>query len=74
MPTILRQSDTKYIVCDTDYTARIADNPIKKYDYNNNKWIDQKSEKGFIHYTYEDLLNIKAGDDTKINKKTRYKY
>lgn len=60
---MLRQSDTNYIVCNSGYTSRIADRPIKKgEDY------DEEGDIEFIHYTYQELVDIKNGDLSKIKK------
>ena len=64
MSNILKQSDTNYIVCNTDYTAEIADNPIKTFQGE----IDEMTELKFIHYTYQELIDIRNGDLSKIKK------
>ena len=52
---MVKEKDTKYSIYNSNYTAKIAEGEIyKKY---------------FIHYTYEDLVKIKNGDLSLINKK-----
>lgn len=71
MSTLLRQSQTQYVICHTSHTSIIADNPIKNaiWDYDSHiyKWKEtQESKVQFIHYTLQDLNNILLGDYTKI--------
>ncbi len=56
----------KYVVCDTGYTARIAENPLKKNFYG------EESDKTFIYYTYDELLAIFNGDETQIKEGQGY--
>ena len=70
MTTILHSKDSKYIVCQTGYTARIADNPIKKFNYTTHEWKHDKNNKNleFIHYTLDELIEIKNGNHSLINE------